>query len=833
VTEVPPAARIALDALAAAPGRPAKLLLVGGIGTGKTAALTAAREVLHDAGVTVMTGPPGHKTAGTAVVVDDADELSATELAELADYAADPDTTVIAGAQPREHLPELRSFAAALERHQPRIRLGPLSRTDVDRRMTLASADLDEVMAETAGLPFLVAAADVQAALTDRLRRLDEQTLSALLIMSLAGGLGPADIGAALALDDASAWDLADRCHATGLLDTVAGERLTAEIHQVTARLIGAVRHREIESALLRTQIESSTVSTELGLALADHGYRDRQLATFLEQQATDRHTEHTDSIRLLRAALDAQPDTTDAAIMLRLADASARNGDCAGATALTDGLLDSPDGANHAVAVRIAASVAAHDGNTAQAVELFEWLGRSAHDPADELTGAAGAVVFVAAGAATAAQHWLAQSVGGAPTSTAHAARSLAIGTLATLDQPYAVAAARLGQAIGPDIRAALPDSPAALLTLSALHNGDPARARSVSTRALAGEDPAPAFVHRHRLLLAWNLMQEGQLAAADVPDSGLHRRDALWAAALHTAIARRTGDTGALQQHWFAAMEVLAEYSVDLFSLLPLGELWVAAARLHQVDRIIPMLDQAFALLRALDSPPTWSLPLHWAGVHAAILSNSPEAMAPHGRALTAAAAGAGPGTNGFAAALAAGGRAWLRVLASQGAGDDGGAGDAQDATMRDVVAAARGLAQYGLTWDATRLAGQAALQTPDPRVSGVMLQLARDLKLGAPAVVAATEPQAPANEGAGRSVAMPRAPASATALSDREREVAELLLLGLPYRDIGSQLFISAKTVEHHVARIRRRLGAQSRSEMLSMLRAILAPAGVPQS
>ncbi|MGD1109623.1 MAG: LuxR C-terminal-related transcriptional regulator, partial [Mycobacterium sp.] len=63
----------------------------------------------------------------------------------------------------------------------------------------------------------------------------------------------------------------------------------------------------------------------------------------------------------------------------------------------------------------------------------------------------------------------------------------------------------------------------------------------------------------------------------------------------------------------------------------------------------------------------------------------------------------------------------------------------------------------------------------------------------------------------------------------LSDREREVAELLLLGMPYRDIGAQLFISAKTVEHHVARIRRRLGAGSRSEMLSMLRAMLNSQG----
>jgi DNA-binding CsgD family transcriptional regulator len=70
-------------------------------------------------------------------------------------------------------------------------------------------------------------------------------------------------------------------------------------------------------------------------------------------------------------------------------------------------------------------------------------------------------------------------------------------------------------------------------------------------------------------------------------------------------------------------------------------------------------------------------------------------------------------------------------------------------------------------------------------------------------------------------------PRRPPSGSPLSDREREVAELLLLGMPYRDIGGQLFISAKTVEHHVARIRRRLGAGSRSEMLSMLRAMLVP------
>jgi DNA-binding CsgD family transcriptional regulator len=100
--------------------------------------------------------------------------------------------------------------------------------------------------------------------------------------------------------------------------------------------------------------------------------------------------------------------------------------------------------------------------------------------------------------------------------------------------------------------------------------------------------------------------------------------------------------------------------------------------------------------------------------------------------------------------------------------------------------------------------------------------MLQLARDLKVGTGFA------EAPSGEGQGEPAApAPRQPTSGTPLSDREREVAELLLLGMPYRDIGGQLFISAKTVEHHVARIRRRLGAGSRSEMLSMLRAMLAP------
>lgn len=206
---------------------------------------------------------------------------------------------------------------------------------------------------------------------------------------------------------------------------------------------------------------------------------------------------------------------------------------------------------------------------------------------------------------------------------------------------------------------------------------------------------------------------------ASADVAAASagthLHRRDALWAAALQTAISRRTGDIGALQQHWYAAMEALAEYSLDLFALLPLGELWVAAARMRQVDQLQHTLDQALTLLDSLGNPALWSNSLHWAGVHAGILANSPESVAPHGQALGAMVA-----HSTLAQALSDAGRTWLRVLA-------------ENVDADEVTAAARSLSHVGLTSDATRLAGQAALQTSDARVSGAMLQLARDLKLG----------------------------------------------------------------------------------------------------
>lgn len=834
VAELPLAARSAIDEVLTNPSAPIKLLVSGGVGTGKSTVLTAVRNALREAGRVVLTRAPRPGDAPeSAFVVDDAHLLTDGEIDCLAEIVADPTATLVVACEPLTHRPPLVTLATALERENPMVRLGPTPTAEVGRAVSTAlgapatQETVRSVLAATAGLPFLLRAA-VEAVdapadaarfeLLQRVRRVDDETRDALLILSLSHDLGPDDVAAALRIPAAEASALVDRARAGGLVEPSHDRRFLRTVHESLAQIAGAARHHEIESSLLASQLELSTLSADLAVRLAEHGLRDDRLAEALAEHAAHNRARPARAARLYRAAVTAGA----AAVSTRLADALALAGDCTTAARMADELLSSEDPAERASAVRVAASVAMHDGGAAQAADLFRWLGPHP----DVLVSSASTTAFLAAGDGAAARASAGIEAVGPPTSTARAARSLAEGLVQSLDQPFAVTVARLGQAVTADYQASgvAPDTPAALVTLAALHGGDPVRARSVISRAVraggAGDEVFSAA--RHRLLLGWVKMQDGQLGAAGADaaaaESGedLHRRDALWAAALRTAIARRSGDSGAVLKHWYAAVEVLAEYSIDLFSLLPLGELWVAGARMRQVDRLEHTLSEAWDLLAALGNPVLWSVPLHWAGVHAGILANSPGAVAPHGQALTAAAE-----QSAFARALANGGRTWLRVLANH-------------VDIDEVTAAARALSQFGLTWDGTRLASQAALQTPDARVSQAMLQLARDLKQtsavdealpdigatsGAP-VSAAVAPAGSATSAPGR---------ASTKLSDREREVAELLLLGMPYRDIGSQLFISAKTVEHHVARIRRRLGAESRSEMLSMLRAMLAPQG----
>jgi DNA-binding NarL/FixJ family response regulator len=265
--------------------------------------------------------------------------------------------------------------------------------------------------------------------------------------------------------------------------------------------------------------------------------------------------------------------------------------------------------------------------------------------------------------------------------------------------------------------------------------------------------------------------------------PAAALGQRDALWAFALDVGLARRTDDVPRLNIAWAGAKAEVLRHPADLFSVEPLGELAVAAARLGEWRVIEPRLNEADDVLAALGRPPLWSLPLRWYELLAAVAHEDAGAA---GRGAKAGAEVVPVSTRLSALERAA--RAWAGVL--------GGLVDPVE-----VGNAARGLRNLGLTWEAAQLAGSAAARSPDARA---LLELARDLKAALPSVE--------------RGSISPAEP-----LSGREREVASLVLAGLTHKQIGAQLFISPKTVEHHVAKIRQRLGATSRAELLASLQA----------
>jgi DNA-binding CsgD family transcriptional regulator len=300
----------------------------------------------------------------------------------------------------------------------------------------------------------------------------------------------------------------------------------------------------------------------------------------------------------------------------------------------------------------------------------------------------------------------------------------------------------------------------------------------------------------------------EEARLAATEAAKANpwpLVPRDEFMCAALEVGLARRNGDVPELLRAWERAREAMLHTSVDLYSLLPWGELLIAAARLRETPRVAQYLDEAWRLLGQLDEPALWAVPLHWAGVQAALLNESPADLAPHATALARASA-----HSQLAAVLATAGKAWVSVLAGR-------------FRPADVEAAARLLGAVGMPWEGARLAGHAAARADERRDMMRLLACARDLHPQGPPAGAASR-AADLRPGAA-DAAGNRAQSDASGLSEREKEVARLVLEGKTYREIGEAIYISPRTAEHHIARIRRRLGAENRSDLLTRLRLAL--------
>ena len=442
------------------------MLVSGGIGTGKSSVLAMVRTALRSADVPVITrAPRTDDDPAAAIVIDDAHLLSDRELDQLGERVSDPRSTVVIAAEPLTQQPALRELATALKRQNPVISLGSLTPPEVNEAAALAigapppTEIVRALMVSTAGLPFLLRPAIAAAvspngetaanaivhaakfALIERLRRVEEPVLDTLLVSSLSPDLGPDDVAAALRLNAEEAQRLVDRARASGLIEPSHSQGFLRSVHRGIAQITGAARHHDIEIALLCSQIELSTLSSELALGMAEHGLQDDRLANALADLASRSRDQPARAARLYRAAAEAGAT----AISARLADALAMTGDCTTAGRLTDELLASDDAAERAAAVRIAASIAVHDGSAAQAADLFRWLGPYP----DAFVSAANAIVSIAAGDTQMARAALSTESAGPPTSTARAAHSLAEGLLLSLDQPFPVAVARLGQSI------------------------------------------------------------------------------------------------------------------------------------------------------------------------------------------------------------------------------------------------------------------------------------------------------------------------------------------------------------------------------------------------
>jgi DNA-binding CsgD family transcriptional regulator len=289
------------------------------------------------------------------------------------------------------------------------------------------------------------------------------------------------------------------------------------------------------------------------------------------------------------------------------------------------------------------------------------------------------------------------------------------------------------------------------------------------------AHEDRPPTA--RRRLLAAWLHLRAGRLAEAraaiaSAGDAPVLRRDAVLAAAVTIGLARRAGDAEALRATWRRVAPVVAGADVEVLLLDAWGELSVGAAAVSRFDGETVVEAMTCAIAQA--GVPQWALQVnHWWKLHRAVAAGDAEAATQAAAALQ--------GTERGPAA-----RAWASVVC--------GAVDG-----REVAAVAAGLDD---AWEAMALCGAAAAKLSDPAEARELLSTGRALR----ARFATEEP--------------------GDGLSKRERSVGELLLDGLTQKEIGARLYISPKTVEQHVARIRQKLAVSSRAELIASLRSRLA-------
>ncbi|MCU1544903.1 MAG: hypothetical protein JWP30_3 [Homoserinimonas sp.] len=825
-----------LAEVAAAPRNRLLAGISGYAGSGKSALLDDLEAQYNAVGIPVRRG---HADLGRyaiaergAVLIDDAHELSDSVLTRIHSLIEDRNVNVVVAYGFWPQPPALSRLASTLERHHPPVVLGLLSLEEIADQVaiafgTAAPVSLTQQVAElTGGVPWLVhlvvaslhhesgrtiAQPPMSRCVMDQLGYELKTVGNDLhqLLLALTVGFDLADeLPPALGLRRDGIDNLVAQARSAGLL--LPDGRVIPLVRRALLETTPAYRVRTLQRELVEGFVSEGRSLDGVAEALAVGGLKDQRIARTLEQKG-DNLLSKQPAVAAVFYDKARAAGSGELATAARRAQAASAVGDLDGAAQIVDGLLAREDPPDLARAVDVAAAVWAQRGMLGRSAEIYRWLGvaRIGH------SAVLAAVAMIGTGDREGAEGMLkAAPASGSPTLVSVAATLMGQGLQDSLDDSASHALTHLVRASDMMTAAAvtspLPEFPAALAATVALHSGDLESADSIICDALAGGQCGAAARPRLLLLHAWVAMREDRLEQsrstineATASGSDLVPRDALLLCALEVALARRADDGPALVRAWQRARRRILHVSVDLYSLLPLGELLIAATRLREVSQLEPHLADAWKLLKRLGDPPLWSVPLHWAAVQAAILAERPGDLAPHAAALVRASE-----KSHLASVLAAAGRVWVSVLA----------GDVQVAAVED---AARALARVGMSWEGSRLAGHAAARTRERVDMTRLLACARSLHPRAGTTMSAEVTQEATSKIA------PSPPSEESGLSPREREVAQLVLNGKTYGEIGEAIFISPRTVEHHVARIRRHLGVATRSELLAKLHTLGSP------